>query len=170
MTDFSVQASPSPSNKAPWIIATIAASALAVQNMQTLHDAWREYVGWFCAFSIESEPVTAYSGGRDVPFVRNPECHPHQYLVKIVPTKWPRKLDVGSLKFEPAERTGRYGNGDVVNPNAAMSDTDPEVGWFVKSQSPDLIEAIVYSRTGACESKRSITGRFQVTEHNYLGW
>lgn len=41
---------------------------------------------------------------------------------------------------------------------------------FIKSQSPDLIEAVVYSRTGACESKRSVTGQFAATEHNYLGW
>jgi len=167
---MAIGAEQKPASSTPWIIAAIAATALLLQNVEVLHKAWRDYIGLFCSYAKGSEPVTAYSGGRDVPFPKNPECHPHPYTVRIEPTNWPRKLDVASLKFNPSEVTGRYGNGKAVDPYAAIVPEDPEVGWYTKTKSPDLIEAIVYSRTGACESRRSITGRFEVTEHNYLGW
>jgi hypothetical protein len=169
-TATSRQSSSSP-NSTPWIIAAVASAALLVQNVETLHQAWRDYVGWFCTFDVESEPVTAYSVGRDVPYYKNPECHEHSYVVRIAPTKRPRKLDLDSLKFRPIEITGRNDNGLVpTDPKLPKGDNAPEVGWYVQSKSPELIEAVVFSRTGACESKRSITGKFAATEHSLFGW
>src|ERR1700730_3585159 len=167
----SVESRPPVSSSTPWLIALVATAALAVQNLETLHKAWRDYVGLSCVYEVHSAPVTAYSGGRDVPYYKNPECHAHSYVVTMRPTKWPRKLDVDSLRFEPTDRVGRYDDGIVpTDPNMPKGDEAPEVGWYVKNKSPDLIEAVVFSTTGACESRRSITGKFEATEHSLLGW
>lgn len=64
------------------------------------------------------------------------------------------------LKFIPSEIVGRYDNGlALVDPKLPKGNEAPEVGWYAKSKSPDLIEAVVFLKQAHVESKRPITGK-----------
>lgn len=159
-------------NVTPWIIAFTGWAAVFMQNVQVIHDGWCRSVGPFCKYDVYSQPVAAWSGGNNRPYRIDETCHEHSYTVKLEPSKWPRKLETDSLKFVASEPiVGRYDNGlELSDPALPKGSEAPEVGWFVKSKSKDLIKAVVFSRTGACESRHSIVGKFQVTEHNFFGW
>ena len=76
----------------------------------------------------------------------------------------------GEIRFVPIDFTRAEDGLAPTDPRLPKGDHAPEVGWYADLKTPELIEAFVFSRTGAFESKRSITGRFVATEHGIIGW
>ena len=150
------------SGSIPWLIATLAAVALIVSYVETIHDAWCKYVGLFCSIPIKSIVVSASSGGSSGPFSKDEQCRPHFVPVTISPTTRYRVLDK-TIGFEATNTIGRVGL-DVKPPQLPEGD-GPEVGWFrLPNKSPRAVEVTIFTRTGACEALRSIAGRFLATE------
>jgi len=89
-----------PSGSVAWLVATLAAAALLIANVEALNNAWCKYIGLFCTFKIESVPVSASSGGSPGPFAKDEQCRPHFVPVTIAPTTRYRILDDESVKFE----------------------------------------------------------------------
>jgi hypothetical protein len=147
-------------DRTPLLIALLATAALAVSNVETLHDAWCKYVGVFCTFKIESYSVSASSGGSAGPYSKDAQCQEHSVPVTIRPTTRYRVLDEGSIRFDPSGSAGRYDNGMAPgDPSLPKGPASAEVGWYQTKSSPREINALIFSQTGACEALRSISGK-----------
>jgi len=168
MTEASPKDKTGVSNRLGWLLAALAATALAVTNVKTLHESWCQNVGIFCALPVVSAPMEASSGGTAGPYSKDAKCRESNVPLCVRPTTSRRKLDVGSGKFVATSTVGRYDNGLPLNDPAIAtwpSDASPQVGWYPKSDSASEICVQVFTRTGACEVLVSIKGRLEATEH-----
>jgi hypothetical protein len=172
------------SGKIAWLAALLAGAALLVTQVETLHDAWCKYFCVFCTLKVESFPVSASSGGSPGPYAKDEQCREHYVPVQMKPTTRYRELDPGSVRFVASASTGRYSDGTVRYRDGTTLDVPqvpkgyddgiardkpqfpPEVGWYRTSRdAPREINVLIFTRTGACEALRSISGKFEAAEH-----
>lgn len=155
---------PEPSKKGvlatiSYLTAGVAALALLVTNLETLHNAWCSNIGMFCAPVLDwakSDVVYVFSGGTN----RNDsdECKAHQTAACVRPSGPNEKLQLETARFEASERSGAvYVDGNPTNDNPIGTSN---IGWFLKpGASPTEVCATVFARTSACETKVEIRGQ-----------
>jgi hypothetical protein len=147
------------------ITAGIAALAVLIGNLETIHTAWCKYIGTGCQYDVTSEHVTFRSGGGNADLCgtsATPVC-----VHKSVPS---RTLVEGSVHFAVSSRSkGVFIDGTPVNKDPVGTSN---IGWFIepKNATADQVCATVYARTSACETTVFIEGNLVGKERNKSWW
>ncbi len=144
--------------------AVVGACATLISGVSTLHDAWCNSIGVFCAkrTTVASDSVSVESDGTTDN--RSDVCKEHQTDACLKPSRSGRKLVIGTAKFDVAERSaGVFIDG---NPTNADPIGTSNIGWLIdKSRNgPEQICAVVYARTSACETKVFLKGQLKGDE------
>jgi hypothetical protein len=143
-------------------IAVIGTIAGVLSQLENIHGSWCKYFGIFCTFEISSAPITVSAGGTNDG--NSDVCKSKAIPLCVSPTTSWRKLDTNSRRFIATSVEGNYDDGDPKKAVPSMA------GWYpdLDNTTPQKICVIVFARTGACETRFSVTGKLTATEH--ISW
>lgn len=143
----------------------VAALALFITNLETLHDAWCNNIGTFCSPEpnwAKSDIIYVSSGGTSNN--RSDVCKDQKTIACARPSGSDKQLQPEIVRFEVIERSGAvYLDGKPINTNPIGTNN---IGWFMRSDriSRNEVCATVFARTSACETRVFLRGQLAVRE------